>query len=58
MGALAYGVRLALVHAGVSAGFRLAAVVAAGAVLYVALLLWRERELVAEIWGLVRRRGR
>src|ERR671933_679246 len=32
--------------------------VAAGAVLYVALLAWRQRELVAEIWGLVRRRGR
>jgi O-antigen/teichoic acid export membrane protein len=58
MGALAYGVRLALVHAGASAGLRLAAVVAAGAVLYIALLLWREQELVAEIWGLVRRRER
>ena len=58
MGALAYGVRLALMHAGVSAGLRLAVVVAAGAILYVALLLWRESGLVAEIWAVVRRRGR
>ncbi|HYZ79489.1 MAG TPA: MOP flippase family protein [Gaiellaceae bacterium] len=58
MGALAYGARLALVHAGVAAGFRLAVVVAAGAVFYVALLLWRESDLVTEIWALVRRRGR
>ena len=58
MGALALGLRLALVDAGTSAGLRLAAVVAFGAVAYVALLVWRDRELVAEIRGLVRRRGR
>jgi PST family polysaccharide transporter len=58
MGALALALRLALVDAGISAGLRLAAVVAFGAVAYLALLVWRDRELVAEIRGLVRRRGR
>src|SRR5438128_5119626 len=58
MGALAYAVRLALVDAGVAAGVRLAAVVALGAAAYVALLVWREPDLVAEVRTLVRRRGR
>ena len=58
MGALAYVVRLALVDAGVSAGLRLATVVATGAVTYLALLVWRERQLVAEARTLALRRGR
>ena len=58
MGVLAYTLRLGLHDAGLAAGFRLAAVVAAGAAVYVALLVWREPDLVAEVRTLVRRRGR
>jgi O-antigen/teichoic acid export membrane protein len=58
MGALAYATRLSLVHAGVPAGLRLAVVVAAGAAVYVGLLVWREPALVAEARTLARRRGR
>jgi PST family polysaccharide transporter len=55
MGVLAVAVRLALVHAGVPAGARLAAVVAVGAAAYVVLLVWREPALVAEARALARR---
>jgi O-antigen/teichoic acid export membrane protein len=58
MGALTYALRLALVHADVAAGARLAAVVALGAASYVSLLAWREPALVAEIRNLARRGGR
>jgi O-antigen/teichoic acid export membrane protein len=58
MGALAYALRLSLADAGVPAGLRLAAVVAAGAIVYVGLLLWREPALVAEARALALRRGR
>jgi polysaccharide transporter, PST family len=58
MGALALGLRLGLEEAGASAGLRLAAVVAFGAAVYLALLLRREPDLVREVWALVRRRGR
>src|SRR5437016_3257249 len=58
MGVLAYALRLGLHDAGLAAGFRLAAVVGAGAAVYVALLVWREPDLVAEVRTLVRRRGR
>ena len=58
MGVLAYALRLGLHDAGLAAGFRLAAVVAAGAAVYVALLVWREPDLVAEVRTLVRRHGR
>ena len=58
MGVLAYGMRLALVHAGVAAGIRLAVVIAAGAIVYVALLARREPGFVAEAVALARRRGK
>jgi O-antigen/teichoic acid export membrane protein len=58
MGALALALRLGLEDAGASAGLRLAAVVAFGAAAYPALLGRREPDLVREVWGLVRRRGR
>jgi O-antigen/teichoic acid export membrane protein len=58
MGALAYVVRLALVHAGVAAGLRLALIVAVGAVSYVGLLVLREPSLGREISDLVKHRGR
>jgi O-antigen/teichoic acid export membrane protein len=58
MGALAYVVRLALVHADVATGLRLAVIVAVGAVSYVGLLVLREPPLVREVIDLVRRRGR
>ena len=58
MGVLAYVTRLALVHAGVSSGLRLAAVVATGGAVYLALLTWREPQLVAEARTLALRRGR
>jgi O-antigen/teichoic acid export membrane protein len=58
MGALALAARLALEQAGVPAGLRLALVVAAGAAAYLALLVWREPELVAEVRALALRRGR
>jgi O-antigen/teichoic acid export membrane protein len=58
MGALALGVRLGLEGAGAPAGLRLTAVAAFGAAVYPALLLWREPDLVREVWALVRRRGR
>jgi PST family polysaccharide transporter len=48
MGALAYALRVSLEHVGVPAGPRLAVVVVTGAAVYVALLAWREPELVAE----------
>ncbi len=58
MGALTYAVRLALVHAHIAAGARLAVVAVLGAALYVSLLAWREPALVAEVVTLARRRGR
>jgi O-antigen/teichoic acid export membrane protein len=58
MGVVTFALRTALDDAGASAGLRLAAVVAAGAAVYLALLLWREPDLVAEVRDLVRRRGR
>jgi polysaccharide transporter, PST family len=57
MGAIAYGVRLALRHEGVPAGVRLAVVVAAGAVAYLSLLAWRDSELIAEARALGSRRA-
>jgi O-antigen/teichoic acid export membrane protein len=54
MGLVAWGVREVL--AGAPDTARLAGVVAAGAVSYLALLRWREPELVREVVGLVRRR--
>src|ERR671931_458116 len=56
MGALTLALRLGLEDAGASAGLRLAAAVAFGAAVYVALLAWREPGLVREVWTLVRRR--
>lgn len=58
MGALALALRLGFEDVGVSAGLRLVAVVLFGAAAYLGLLAWREPELVREVWGLVRRRGR
>jgi O-antigen/teichoic acid export membrane protein len=58
MGAISWGLRLALVQAGVPAELRLALVVVAGAAVYLALVVWREPELVAEIRTLLPRRSR
>jgi O-antigen/teichoic acid export membrane protein len=57
MGALTLALRLGLDEARVSAGPRLAAAVAFGGAVYVALLAWREPDLVREVWNLVRRGG-
>jgi polysaccharide transporter, PST family len=54
MGLVAYGVQTAL--GGAPAAARLVAVIAAGAASYLALLGWRDPDLIREIYGLVRRR--
>ena len=55
MGAIAYVLRLVLEDAGVTAGARLGIVVVAGAAVYLAVLAFREPELVGEVRGLARR---
>jgi O-antigen/teichoic acid export membrane protein len=53
MGLLVYTLRLALVELGLPAGVRLAAVVVAGVVVYLGLLVWRAPALLAEVRALV-----
>ena len=55
MAVAVYMARVALIHAGVSAGLRLTVLVLLGIGVYVATVTWRAPELVAEIRSLFRR---
>lgn len=56
MGAVVYVGRRELMHAGVSAGYRLPLLIVLGGLVYLGAVLWRSPDLIAELRTTIRRR--